>query len=910
MIAQTIGSEAFVGRREALAFLQAEFDAVRAGRARIVMLEGDPGAGKSRLVAEACERLGEQVTVAATRCEAAFAQPYQPFAALLRRLESRARGRVPVLGRIGAQAGDTAFFEGVVAALGREAARKPLVLVVEDVHCADAGTLALLAYLFRELRDARIFLLVTYRLDDAVVERRLANLRSAAARAGGTTFALAGLARNETRDLLQRAASGRGRRVAPETVAQIEELAEGNPLFAEELLAVALERGAVRVDREVPLTARAIAAERLAGLREDERELIVRAAVVGRAFEAPFLAAIVEHPLAHVAETLQRAVAAGMLENEDADRYRFRHELVRCVLASELIFTLAAPLHVRVANALEAVGSTQPGELARHWAAARMPDRARRYFEAAAEEAYRAHAYRDAIRYYSEALRCNYPRGERRAELYEQLGTVLYLDGFRDEPLPRFARCRDERAELRDGLGSARALLLIADQQWVEARTTESLATASEAAAALAPLDSPELSAQASLAVARFEITLGRPDRAAAELARAHRERDAFTTHLHASFSEVRAEVHAAHGRAADALHDCAVAARLARHTGSDELVAQTENNVALVGCDLGELEFAARHHRRALEAAARSGLAWRIAYCSLNYARTLTLAGSLAAARAHVETALETGVDTPTFTTKAASVGIPLALLLDDRALAEACADERALDVAHGSGEIQRIGAVAAACAELQAARGDRAGARTILRRALDAVPHLHRCLQLAVAAARYGDAHDLARARALLAVSSGRPRVLRAHRVLLAAFAAAPASAERVRLARLAARAFAAIGWLPYRALALELAGERDAARAVYAAMGAPAEAAIGATGTASASTTAGGDPLRALSQRQREVAEQVALGATNREIAGRLHISEHTVEHHVSNVFARLNVRSRAQLTALVVGRRDPP
>src|SRR5579884_2932511 len=115
MIAQTIGSEAFVGRREALAFLQAEFDAVRAGRARIVMLEGDPGAGKSRLVAEVCERLGDQVTVATARCEAAFAQPYQPFAALLRRLESRARGRVPVLGRIGAQAGDAAFFEGVVS---------------------------------------------------------------------------------------------------------------------------------------------------------------------------------------------------------------------------------------------------------------------------------------------------------------------------------------------------------------------------------------------------------------------------------------------------------------------------------------------------------------------------------------------------------------------------------------------------------------------------------------------------------------------------------------------------------------------------------------------------------------------------------------------------------------------------
>jgi DNA-binding CsgD family transcriptional regulator len=901
MIAQPAGSEAFVGRRELLAFLQNEFRLVREGRARVVMLEGDAGAGKSRIVSELCERLGEHVAVAAARCEPAFARPYLPFAALLRKLESRARGRDPVVGRIGAQPDEAAFFEAVAAALAREAVRKPLVVVVEDVHCADPGTLALLGYLFRELRGVQIFVVVTYRLDDAAVERRLAGVRSTATRAGAATIRLTGLARNETRHLLQRAASARGGRVAPEILAQIEDLAEGNPLFAEELLAVALEHGTVRVDRDVPLTARAVAAERLAQFDERERDVLVRAAIVGRAFEAPFLAAIAEQPLAQVAAVLQRAVASGLLESEDADRYRFRHELVRWVLAGELIFTLAAPLHVRVATALEAVGAAPPAELAQHWAAARMPERARRYFEAAADAAYRTHAYRDAIRYYSEALRCNYPRGAERAALYGQLGTVLSLDGCRDEPLPRFARSREEFAALRDAQGAARALLLIADQQWVDARTNESLATASEAADALAPLDAPELSAQAALAVARFEITLGRRDGAAASLAAAELGRDAFTPHLRANFSEIRAEVRAAFGATADALHDCAVAARSARHTGDGELVAQTENNVALVGCDLGEIAFASRHHRRALDAAQRSGLAWRIAYCALNYARTLMLAGSLSAARALVETALETGVDTPTFKTKAASVGIPLALLLGDRALADACADERALDVAYGSGEIQRIGSVAAAWADLHAARGDRLGARAIVRRALGAVPYLHRCWPLVLAVARHGDGDDLARVRVLLDRSYGRPRVLRAHRLLAAAFAAPPHGAERTRRARLAERQFAALEWMPYRAAALELAGDADAARTLYAAMGA-AHAPEPAPG--------GDDPLRVLSARQRQIAELVALGATNRAVAARLHISEHTVEHHVSNVFGRLNVRSRAQLTALVVGRRGDP
>ena len=118
--------------------------------------------------------------------------------------------------------------------------------------------------MFRELRRVQIFVVVTYRLDDAAVERKLAGVRSAATRAGAATVRLTGLARNETRHLLQRSAAARGARVAPEIFAQIEDLAEGNPLFAEELLAVALEHGRLRVDRDVPLTARAVAAERLA----------------------------------------------------------------------------------------------------------------------------------------------------------------------------------------------------------------------------------------------------------------------------------------------------------------------------------------------------------------------------------------------------------------------------------------------------------------------------------------------------------------------------------------------------------------------------------------------------------------------------------------------------------------------
>ena len=901
MIARLIVNETFVGRREPLAFLENEFRLARDGDARVVMLEGDAGIGKTRLIAELGERLGQLATVVRGRCEAEIAGPYDPFVAILRQLEKRGRNRVAHLDRAsGAVRDDAAFRDAVLRTLAREAARRPLVCVVDDVHAADAGTLALLGYALRELRGAHVLLILAYRLDDDATDRRLAALRSFATRAGAATVRLDGLARNEMRHLLQRCAAARDVRVPPETLLQIEEIAEGNPLFAEELLGAAVRHGGVRLDREVPLTARAIAAARLAGAGEDERALLVRAAIVGRTFDAPFLAAIAGRPLGEVAAALQRAVGTGLLEPAGGDAFAFRHELVRRVLAEELIFTLAAPLHVRVATSLESAGRASAAELAQHWAAACVPDRARHWFEAAAADAHGSGAYREAIRYYSEALRWNYPPGPARAAVYERLGTVLYLDGWRDEPLPSFARCRDERAALHDARGAARALLLIADQQWVDGRTTDSVATAREAANAAARLGSPELAAQARLTLARFEITLGRPERAEEELRAARREQRAFTAPLRANFHEIRAEVHAALGATADALHDGAVAARLAKHAGDDELVAMVENNAALVACDLGELPFASRRHRAALEAAKRSRVPWRVAYCALNFARTLMLQGAPAQARALLESALESGVDTPTFVTKAASVGIPLALLLGDRALAGACDDPRALEIAWSSGEVQRIGSVAAAYAELRAFDGDLAGARGIVRTALAALPHVHRCSPLVLAAARFGDPADRARARALVDAGYGRARVRRAHRLLLDAVDRDAGSPGRARIGRAAARQYAALGWAPYRIAALEAAGEAAEADRAREAIGAPPLRA------ARPGAELDGDRMGRLSQRQRQIAELVALGVTNREIAQRLHISEHTVEHHVSNVFARLGLRSRAQLGALV-GRR---
>ena len=102
-----------------------------------------------------------------------------------------------------------------------------------------------------------------------------------------------------------------------------------------------------------------------------------------------------------------------------------------------------------------------------------------------------------------------------------------------------------------------------------------------------------------------------------------------------ANFHEVRGEAHAAAGDSALALADCGVASRLAHESGISELIAQIENNFALVASDFGEMRSAIERHEIALAEARRTSMTWRVAYSALNYASTLTTAGRARAARA-----------------------------------------------------------------------------------------------------------------------------------------------------------------------------------------------------------------------------------------------------------------------------------
>ncbi|MDQ2866266.1 MAG: LuxR C-terminal-related transcriptional regulator [Candidatus Eremiobacteraeota bacterium] len=890
MILSAIRSERFVGRREELAFLHEEFVAACAGRARFVPIEGEAGIGKSRLVAEFVASLGTQATVSHGQCSEHVRSPYLPFTAIL---PTRERGEKKGV-----------FFEHALQWLERESMKRPVVAVIDDLQWADSATLELLRYLIAHLRPACVLLVAIFRTDAATENAAISAFRLDALRNRCNILQMHGLRRNDIRNLVYSIVRDGGAAVAPEAASQIELLSEGNPLFVEELVRIALDSGRLGLQSRVPVSIQAMLNERLARLGVRERDILVRAAIVGQRFDAAFLSNVAYEPLDAVLAAMQRAVEAGIVIASRTSPYEFvfRHALIRQTLADHLILGLAAPLHLRIAEELQALPdcAERVAELAFHWSAARVPDRARYYNERAAEAAVALYAYRDAIGFYSAALRWDYPPGPQRAAVYEKLGTLLYIDGCGNEPVAWFERCREEYAAIGDKAGVGHALVLLADQYWVDARTAESLHAASMAAQIVQPFGDSAMSAEALLALARFSITLGDAPAAKAHLETVEPLLTSCDVRLRANFHEIGAETYAALGYAKKALMECALASEFARASGISELIAQIENNYALVAADLGELAVAIERHKLALAEAHRTSMMWRVAYSALNYAKTLMLKGDLHDARRLVATAMESGVTTATFKTKAASVGIPLALLLNDRELLAACADESALAFACASGEPQRIASVYSAYAELHFSQAELARGSALLSQALRGIARLHRGWQLPAQVGGHGSSDDRRRARALLAGSTERPRVLRAHRLLFEAAAASGSNIKRSeRLANLAARAFAGLGFALYEARALELAGRRAGAAALYARTGSIRD--VERIKAAASCRTEAAIPLSA---RQLEIARLVADGESNKAIATRLHISENTVEHHLSGIFTRLGLKSRSQLAARIV------
>jgi DNA-binding CsgD family transcriptional regulator len=389
-----------VGRDEELATLEGWLEESRSGAARIVLLGGEAGVGKTRLAAELAESASvhDMAVVWGRGTEQEGAPPFWPWRQVLERL-----GRSDVLDAAGSAEPEVerfARFAAVRSVLEGAAEPAGLLVVLDDVHQVDAASLRLLVHVAGSLHGP-VLILATHR-------RRSADHGVGFAAALDELQRLPLTRRIELADL-DRAAVAQllGRAPGDPVVATATARAGGNPLLIGEL---ARHLRAGHDPAEVPPSVRESVRVRLGALSERCARTLVVASVVGREFDAGLVATATREPALAVLEALDEAEAAGLVEPADRPgRFRFVHALVRDAVEASPRASELPVLHRQIAEAIETYdgrGDEQLPELARHWsAAAVIGDRevAAGWCELAADVADRRTAWEEAGRLYDRA---------------------------------------------------------------------------------------------------------------------------------------------------------------------------------------------------------------------------------------------------------------------------------------------------------------------------------------------------------------------------------------------------------------------------------------------------------------------------------------------------------------------------
>ncbi|MCO7194029.1 AAA family ATPase, partial [Pseudonocardia sp. McavD-2-B] len=415
-------AEVFHGRVAELDLLADALRDAVAGGASAVLLGGDAGVGKTRLVSEfgRTATSGGAVVLSGRALDIADAPPFWPVVSALRE-QSRTRGALgrecaaalSRLDRADGPAGRVEMLGELAAVVERAARRGPVVLVVDDLHRADRSTRDLFAYLLAALSSSPVLLVGTYRDDPAGgVPIDLLGLTGELRRHRGVRFArVEPLPRHELAELVAQWAPGRH---------DVEDLvwrhSGGNVFLARETVRAVLDGD----PRGVPQTVRELVRAGAAGLSTGAVE-VVRAVAAGVGeVEHTLLAAVVDVDGPELAAAVREAADAGFVVVAGADGYTLRHGLMTEVVSADLLPAERVELHVRYATALHG-GHRVPGSAARlahHWQLAGRPDEALEATLEAAQEAERLRGYAEAHRHWLRAATLPVPDAVRDRSRY------------------------------------------------------------------------------------------------------------------------------------------------------------------------------------------------------------------------------------------------------------------------------------------------------------------------------------------------------------------------------------------------------------------------------------------------------------------------------------------------------------
>jgi DNA-binding CsgD family transcriptional regulator/tetratricopeptide (TPR) repeat protein len=480
-VATRVASPEFIGRQIELDTLT---DAVRRGTegdATVVLVGGDAGIGKTRLVEEVAGRARDGGTlVLQGGCVSLGNGEGLPFAPIvealrglpaiieaggagaIRDIDELRSGETGDLGRLLPELGSPTtvdpsvfdrpgwvqarIFEGLLALLRSLGERVPVLLIVEDLHWADDSTRDVLTFLARNARTERLAVVGTYRTDELNRRHPLRPWLSEMDRLPRVVRVDVG--RFGRADLDAQISSILGHRPGLELLDAIEGRAEGNPFFVEELLAYGADSPATRL----PPTLRDVLLTRVTVLSEDAQRILGYAAVAGRSVEADLLAEVAEVPEAEIEGPIREALAAQILTIDQAarpDAYRFRHALLAEAVYDDLLPSERRRLHAAYGAVLDARpvppgarGANHLATLAHHATSAHEPVRALRAWVRAARAAADAHAFAEAGRAYEHAIELwdavpadDRPEDVDPAELYHEGALAAMISGRQDRAI-------------------------------------------------------------------------------------------------------------------------------------------------------------------------------------------------------------------------------------------------------------------------------------------------------------------------------------------------------------------------------------------------------------------------------------------------------------------------------------------